>query len=115
MNLIEQLNEYIDEEDALKRFMGNRSLYEKMLKKFPPAIEKLEVLEYMKSGDYKTALENAHAIKGVAGNLSITAIYKAYSEVVRLLRENQNEKAYQIAEEVIPIQNTIVKCIENSI
>ena len=62
--------------------------------------------------DYAGTLDAAHAIKGVAGNLSITPIYEAYSEIVRLLREKKPEEARAVLEKILPVQSAIVSCIE---
>lgn len=43
--------------------------------------------------DYKDMIEKAHAIKGAAGNLSITPVYEAYTEIVNLLRADQPAQA----------------------
>ncbi|MDE6133322.1 MAG: hypothetical protein K2G04_08110 [Oscillospiraceae bacterium] len=73
-------------EEALDRFMGNGALYEKMLNKLTAAVNDVQVLPFFEAGDHKTALENAHALKGVTGNLSITPLYKGYTEIVDELR-----------------------------
>lgn len=46
--------------------------------------------------DYKDMIEKAHAIKGEAGNLSITPVYEAYTEIVNLLRADQPAQAREV-------------------
>lgn len=99
-------------EEALDRFMGNGALYEKMLNKLTSAVKNVQVLPFFEAGDYKTALENAHALKGVTGNLSITPLYKGYTEIVDELRADNPEKARKILDDILPVQEQIIACIE---
>lgn len=57
-------------------------------------------------------IEVAHAIKGASGNLAVTPVYESYSELVRLLREQQPEEAKKVLEKALPVQNAIIDCIE---
>lgn len=99
-------------DEGLERCMNNVGLYEKLLKKVPQNIEKLEVLSYFGSGDYETTLMNAHTIKGVAGNLSLTPLFSAYSDIVNLLRANKPDEAKKILVGILPLQGQIVDCIK---
>ena len=99
-------------DEGLERCMNNVGLYEKLLKKVPQNIEKLEVLPYLESGDYETALMNAHTIKGVAGNLSLTPLFSAYSDIVNLLRADKPDEAKKILVGILPLQGQIVDCIK---
>ncbi len=115
MDMISELQELgINTEEALKRFSGNSSLFIRMIKKFPASAEGLEVLSYMKEGDYATAVSNAHTLKGVTGNLSITPLYAAYTEIVNLLRSNEPDKALKTLEDILPVQEKILECIKNN-
>lgn len=112
MNLLEKLKDYgINAEEGLARFMGNEGLYTRMLKKLPHEIESHGVLPFMESGDFKTALENAHALKGVSGNLSVVPLYEAYDDIVKLLRAGDNEEARAVMEGLLPVQKDVVECI----
>lgn len=116
MDLISELKALgIDTEDALKRFSGNSDLYKRMIGKFPANAEGLEVMSYIKDGDYATAVSNAHTLKGVTGNLSITPLYNAYTEIVNSLRANEPEKAQELLENILPVQEKIIECIKSNI
>lgn len=113
MSMISELQELgADVNDAMQRFMNNASLYERMLKKLPATVKDKPVMEFIESGDIKTSTENAHTLKGVMGNLSITPLYKAYTEIVNLLREDKAQEAKAILEESIPVQEQVMACIE---
>lgn len=116
MSLIEELKSLgADTDDAIARFMGNSALYERMLKKLPKVIEEAPVMQYVESGDIDTALANAHTLKGVVGNLSITPLYNNYTEIVTLFRENSPEKAKELLTDTIKIQDDFLDRIKKYI
>ncbi len=86
-------SKYIDVQSALARVGGNQSLYEKLLAKFEGSIDMTGFDAAIASGDYKAAGDIAHAAKGVAGNLSLTAFFEQSVVVMDQLREsNYNEE-----------------------
>ncbi|MBR2802918.1 MAG: Hpt domain-containing protein [Erysipelotrichaceae bacterium] len=84
---IEKLREYgADVDEGLTRCLGNEAFYLQlcgmMLK--DDNLQKLE--EALAANDLDKAFEAAHALKGVAGNLSLTPIYEPAAEITELLR-----------------------------
>ena len=115
MSMVSELQELgADVNDAMQRFMNNASLYERMLGKLPATVNDKPVMEFIEAGDIKTAIENAHTLKGVMGNLSVTPLYKAYTEITNLLREDKPEEAKRVLEECLPIQEQVMTCIDNN-
>ncbi len=113
MSMISELKELgVDVEDALQRFMGNEALFTRMVKKLPPVARDLKVIEYLDGGDYETALNNAHTLKGVMGNLSVTPLFQAYNDAVNALRANKPEEARKSVEGIVTLQEQIAACIE---
>lgn len=113
MTLLEELAENgSDISDGLNRLMNNEQIYTKLLKKLPESIEKQEILPFIESGDIPTAIQNAHTIKGVTGNLSVTPLYTAYTEIVNLLRADKVDDAKKLYEETIPVQEKILNIIK---
>lgn len=104
----------INVDEALERFMGKQSLFERMLNKLPKAVHDYGVLEYFISKDYETAVANAHTLKGVTGNLSVEPLYNAYTEIVNLLRADKPDEAQKILENVLPRQEKIIAYIEEN-
>ncbi len=116
LGLIEELRVFgVDVDDAMERFMGNTALYERMLKKLPDVIKNADVQPDFDCTDYADITEKAHAVKGATGNLSITPLYKAYTEIVSLLRAQQPEKAKAVLISILPVQMNIIHCIEKYI
>jgi HPt (histidine-containing phosphotransfer) domain-containing protein len=67
---------YIDFADGVKRVMNNTKLYVKLLAKFRTD-NKLDNLEAaIAAGNMEKARNEAHTIKGVAANLSLTELFK---------------------------------------
>lgn len=113
MGFLEELSELgVDIEDATTRFMNNSALYEKMLKKLPKVVEDAKVIPFVESGDFETALSNAHSLKGIMGNLSIAPLYKCYSDALNLFREGNNTAAKELIEQFAELQQKIVECIK---
>lgn len=113
MSLLEELKTLgVHIEEGEKRLGGNIALYERMLFKFADMMQNSSVSPDFDFNDYDGVIEAAHTIKGTSGNLSITPIYEAYSEIVRLLRAGQPELAKEQIEKIIPVQAEIVNCIK---
>lgn len=113
MDLISELEALgVNTREAIERLNNNRAFYIKILGRFPGELENHEVMSYIESGDLETAVANAHTLKGLTGNLSLTPLYKAYTDIVTMLRANDPGKAKQILTDTLPIQSDIVACIE---
>lgn len=113
MGLFEDLKELgVDIDGGLNRLGGNEALYKRLLNTFVKAIRSQAVNPDFDTADYEEVKEKAHAIKGTSGNLSITPVYEAYSQIMDLLRSEKPEEAKALLQKVIPVQEEIVSCIE---
>lgn len=113
MTLLEELRTLdVDVDGGLKRINGNEKLYTKLLGSFTKSINTYKVDADFDGNDYNEIIERAHAIKGVSGNLSITPVYESYTKIVDLLRAGKPEEARPLIEEIIPVQEKIIACIE---
>ncbi len=101
----------IDLDGALQRFLGKKAIFEKMLKKLPQAVADCPVAEYFEKKDYETAFANAHTLKGLAGNLSVTPMFEAYSDICDKLRAKDGEAAYEVLKNILPEQEKIIAYI----
>jgi len=113
MDLLQELKGLgVNSDAGVERMGGNASLYKRMLVKLKDMIKDSPVRVDFDCNDYADILEAAHAIKGAAGNLMVTPVYELYSEFVQLLREQQPERAKEVLEKALPVQNAILDCIE---
>lgn len=86
----------VDYTEAMERFAGNASLYERLILKFlnDPHYENLQ--KALAENNIDQAFREAHSLKGVAGNLSFTALYAAASEVNEALRAENTTSAVEL-------------------
>lgn len=112
---MEELKELgVNTDEGLGRFMNNEALYERMLRKFPASVKELDVKKALEEKDLQTAFNAAHTIKGVTGNLSLTPLYRAYTDIVAFIRGEEPESALAILEKTMPLQKKIIACIERN-
>lgn len=115
MSLFDELRELgVDIDDGLKRLGGNESLYSRLLGSFVKTMKEQVVDPDFDCNEYTETTERAHTIKGIAGNLSIAPVYTAYTEIVNLLRGGKPEEAKKVLMDVIPVQESIMQCIERN-
>ena len=86
-------------EEGLSRCMGNEDFYLMLVKK---AVEdnRLPLLrKAIEENDLKGAFENAHALKGMYANLSLTPLLAPVSEMTELLRAGTQTDYLPLLEE----------------
>ena len=103
----------VDVDGGLKRLGGNEALYKRLLNTFVKSIRGQEIPLDFDTSDYEEIKEKAHAIKGTSGNLSITPVFEAYSQIMDLLRAGNPKEAKVLLEKIVPVQEEIIRCIEN--
>ena len=87
MITLEQLRAWgADVDDAMPRCLNNEAFYLRLVGKAveEPAFDRLR--EALEAGDLDKAFEQAHALKGVTGNLALTPIDKPVREITEFLR-----------------------------
>ena len=87
MITLEQLRAWgADVDDALPRCLNNEAFYLRLVGKAveEPTFDRLR--EALEAGDLDKAFEQAHALKGVTGNLALTPIDRPVREITELLR-----------------------------
>lgn len=116
MALLEELKDLgVDVDGGLNRLNGNEALFVKLLGTFVGTMESYNVsldFDGSDSEEVASVTEKAHAIKGAAGNLSITPIYEAYTQIVDLLRAGDIDPAKEEIEKILPVQKNIIDCIK---
>ena len=101
----------IDVQSALERFMNNETLLERFLKKFldDPNYGKLKAAQT--AGDREGAVTASHSLKGVCGNLSMTALFGLFTSQVAALREGDLAGAGRLMEEIGPAYSAVTAAI----
>lgn len=114
MRMIDELEKLgVNASEGMDRVMGDASLYEMMLGMFIDAVRDNPVnAEDFSAGDLDGLIKRVHMLKGVTGNLSMTPLFKGYTETLTLLRAGQPAEAKEKFEELLPVQAKIMDCIE---
>ncbi len=105
----------VDIDGGLKRLNGNEKLYTRLFGTFVKTIKANAIDMDFDAADLTPVIEKAHAIKGTAGNMSITPLYESYNEILTLLRTGKPEEARQLLQDVQQVQEDIMSCIEKNI
>lgn len=84
---------YIDFEVGLSRVRKNKQLYLRLLGMFAdsPEFQKLE--DAIAAGDTDAAAHLVHTIKGMSGNLALTAVFDLTSRLMVQYRQNSVDPA----------------------
>ena len=103
----------VDIHEGLDRVMGDEDLYKMMLDMFVTAIQSAPIqLEDFDGGNLDDLIGKVHTLKGTTGNLSIAPLFTRYTESLNLLRAGKPAEAKKAYAELLPIQATIVDCIQ---
>lgn len=83
----------VDFNKGLRRFNNNKDMYESFLSEFQTDENFAGLSHALEQQDAKTAFQYAHALKDVAGNLSLQKIYEALVPLVEQLRQGIFDQA----------------------
>ena len=83
----------VDGDGALARLMQNEGLLTRLLRAFLQDTNFAQLQQALAARDGKAAFAAAHTLKGVAGNLSLNALYERVSGVVECLRGGDMDAA----------------------
>ena len=108
---MEDLKSYVDYDDALARVRGNKRVYKTLLSVFLKDDQVPTLTEQITMGEQENAMHTAHALKGVAANLSLTALYQAALSVELNLKNSS-----PMEDGLIALENARVntrRCVEH--
>lgn len=92
-NMGPEFDRYVDVDTGLGRVRGNKKLYRKMLNMFTESAEIERFEQAIADGDMEQAGQYAHAIKGMTGNLSLTALFDSSTNLMDQLRNGAYEQS----------------------
>ena len=100
------LEEYgMDVPATMERFVNDKELYIECFRSFLLDKEFDLLEEHLNNEDYQAAINNAHNLKGVSGNLGLTPLYQALCLLVKALRNKDYEDARK---RYVPVKNGLV-------
>lgn len=98
----------------LERCMGSEALLKRLLQKFLADPSYAALAEAFKKGNENEALQAAHTLKGVCGNLSITGLFRVLERQVQVLRAHDMGGAALLMPEVTLKYAEAVQAIQNA-
>jgi len=100
-----------DTNEGVKRCAGNEAFYLMMIPKAIDAGRYKNLEESINVGDLDKAFEEAHALKGILANLSLTPILKPVDEITELLRSRQQTDYSGLISEMWDKRNSFEKIL----
>ncbi|WP_165054691.1 MULTISPECIES: Hpt domain-containing protein [unclassified Adlercreutzia] len=79
----------IDYADAIDRFDGNAALYERLAVKYLSDTRFASLMAALEVDDFDEAYRQAHTLKGVAGNLSLSDLYRTAAFISDALKNGE--------------------------
>ena len=83
----------INQEEGLGRVRGNKALYKRMLSMFIDTKDAEQLDVFLEQGNLEEASHSSHAIKGIAGNLSLIDLFAISDKLTEELRKNIKDEA----------------------
>ena len=109
MITIEKLQQYgVNTKEGLARCMGMEKFYFRMLGMGlkNDSFEKLG--KALEDGNLEEAFEQAHALKGVVGNLALTPIYDPLADMTEMLRAKKDADYVAMYKPIKEIRDKLV-------
>lgn len=101
----------VDYDEALERFGGNAALYQRLAGKFVDDPHYAELEMAFANTDTEAALRAARSLKGVAGNLSFTALFDVASRMNVALRDDDLKAARALMPELTDAYNRVMEAL----
>ena len=112
-NIADKLAPYgIDWADAEDRFDGNVDLYKRMALKYENDGHLVALEAAMDVKDYDEAHKQAHALKGVAGNLSFAKLFELAAVISDALKEGEPQAAAERMGALAEAHATVLEGLE---
>ena len=106
----------IDVQDGMKRVLNNKQLYYKLLERYQGRKQAEEIIKAASAGDFETAASLSHALKGVAGNLSMKPLASVCLQVEEHLKRSEysDELFDTLMENIEAVENEIAELLKNA-
>ena len=101
----------VNVDEALERFMGSEAMLERFLKKFPADKGFAALTEALEAGDHEGAVNAAHTLKGLCGNLSIKPLFAGFDRQVTLMRAGDWDAAAAMMPQLTENYNRALEAI----
>lgn len=97
MNLEEACKKInVSYKNTLERFCGNEMIYKKFLKKFLQDDTYYNLEQSWKNNHYQEIGENAHTLKGIAGNLGLDGLFEISNNLFQTIKKEEYKEVERI-------------------
>jgi len=112
----EEVREYVDVEDALKRIRGNTKIFKALLTSFQKNDYMTPILNGLEAGDLDAAAKSVHTLKGVSANLSfmkLNALMLSMEEDLKngIHCDDKAQELKLVMEKTMDYINQLMECI----
>lgn len=97
--------------EGLRRLDNDMDFYEELLEKFCNDHHYVELKKAMDSEDVENAFKEAHALKGITGNLSCVRLYDALVPLVEKLRSKDYAEAKPLFADVTEAYRAVMEAM----
>ena len=97
--------------EGIMRRLGNEELIAKLSLKFLSSKEYFDIGDAIRNHDWEKAFMCTHTLKGVAGNLGLTALYGALSALTEPLRRGQTKDLVSLRQAVQAERESLVRLL----
>lgn len=112
-NKIQELKDAgVNTDTAMKRFMNNASLMERLFKKFLDDKSYAALTAALDAGETEEAFKAAHTLKGVCGNLSFDSLFSIVSEQTEALRGGNLEEGKALMPKVTEAYDKVMQVLK---
>lgn len=101
----------IDPDDALRRLMNSESLYLRLLKKLPDDRTFDELKNAVSVKDHELMFRSSHTLKGVAGNLSLKALYELLAVQVEFFRSGSDDEGIAMMDDIETAYDAVIAAV----
>lgn len=101
----------IDVQSALQRVMGNETLLERLWGKFLDDPQYSLLCAALERGDMEQAAAASHTLKGMCGNLSITPLFRLFTEQTDAVRAGDLALARELMTKIMPAYERVTASI----
>lgn len=98
---------FMDLNDAMTRLGNNKKLYMMLLKKFDGKSMFDDLMKKLQSGDIAASAAQAHTIKGLAANLSLTDLREKSEKFEREIKSGKHPDVIAISEIEQSVKHTL--------
>lgn len=102
----------IDHADAMARMLNNDALFKQLAQHYRTDTNFEALRADMEVGDFETAYNHAHTLKGVSGNLSFGQLYKLATQVCDALSNGDADAARALMEPLTNAHELVLKGLD---